>query len=338
MPFDTGLATLNRRALLGIALGTTLAAPFIRTAAAQGRALKLSIADTVASPLFAIAQRFAANVKDKTGGSVDIQVYGAGQLGSQANALTSLQTGIVDFVIHTVGYMETIFPKLQVLDLPFLFKDAATAERLLDSPIGEDLFKPFPERGIYGLCWGHWGWRPISTASPTPIMKPADMAGLKIRLQPGAIYAETYKALGAIPTAIDISETYLAMSQGAVGAVELPFISMVANKFQEVVKHTDESNMTYNAGALMVSKRRFDGFSAEQQAAIRACAKECSTDWRKSVAAATETAKGVFKAANVGITTVDVPAFTAATRPIYEKFRPIIGDDLMDQVLKQVAA
>lgn len=329
--------SFGRRAVLAsTAAAPLLAMPFV--ARGQSRVLKLTLADTVASPVYAIAQRFAANLKDKSGGAINVQVYGAGQLGSQANALTSLQTGIVDFVIHTNGYMETIFPKLAVLDLPFLFRDAASAEKLLDGPTGQGLFEQFPERGIYGLCWGHWGWRPFTTTSATPMPKPADMAGLKIRIQPGAIYAETYKTLGAIPTAIDISEVYLALSQGAVGAVELPLISMVANKMQEVVKHTNDNKMVYNAGALMVSKRRFDGFTPEQQATVRGCAHEMAADWRSSVASATVQAEATLKAAGVTISPVDTPAFMAATKPIYEMFRPTIGDALMDEVLKQISA
>ena len=329
--------SIGRRTIVAGAL----AAPFIAPGSAsraQGRVLKMTLADNVSSPVYAIAQRFAANLKEKSGGAINVQVYGSGQLGSQTNALTSLQTGIIDFVLHTNGYMETIFPKLAVLDLPFLFRDAAAAEKLLDGPVGQQLFEPFPERGIYGLCWGHWGWRPFSTTAPAPMAKPADMAGLKVRIQPGAIYAETYKLLGAIPVAIDISEVYLALSQGAVGSVELPLVSMVANKLQEVVKHTNDNRMTYNAGALMVSKRRFDGFTAEQQAVVRTCARELSTDWRSSVAAATVQAEATLKAAGVTIGPIDTDAFSAATKPIYTMFRPTIGDALMDEVLKQVAA
>lgn len=324
------MPAISRRTLLV----SSLAMPAIARAQ-TARTLKMTLADTVASPVFPICQRFAANLKQKSGGTLDVQVYGAGQLGSQANALTSLQTGIVDFVAHTSGYIETVFPKVAVLDLPFLFRDAKTAETVLDGSIGEELFKPFPERGIYGLCWGWWGWRPITTSVATPVTHPSDMNGVKIRIQPGAIYAETYKIVGAIPVAVDISEAYLAMSQGAVQAVELPYISMVANKFQEVVKHSNESNFVYNAGALMVSKRRMDSFTPEQQAAVRAAAKEMSADWRTSVASATDQAAGVLKAAGVTIGPVDLPAYIAATRPIYDKFRPVIGGDLVDQAMKQ---
>jgi tripartite ATP-independent transporter DctP family solute receptor len=328
----------SRRLLLQSAIATLAAPAIIGTARAATRQMKMTLADTVASPVFPICQRFADNVKKRTNGAIDIHVYGAGQLGSQTNALTSLQTGIIDFVAHTTGYIDTIIPQASVLDLPFVFRDSATAERVLDGSIGRELFDHFPERGIYGLCWGHWGWRPVSTAAATPMTHPDDMKGLKIRVQPGAIYAETYRIVGAVPVAIDLSEAYLAMSQGAVGAVELPFISMVANKYQEVVKTVTETNFVYNAGALMVGKNRMDGLPPEQQKAIREAAADMSIDWRKTVAEATTSATGVMKAAGVAIVQPDIDAYVKATRPIYDQFRPTIGADLVDAILKQTGA
>ena len=330
---------IGRRSLLSrgaMLAGSVLAAPaIIGHARAQGRTLKMTLADSVSNPVYNVCLKFAADVKSRTNGALDIQVYGAGQLGSQVNALTGLQTGIIDFVAHTTGYIETIFPKVAVLDLPYVFRDAATAERVLDGPVGEELFKPFPERQVYGLCWGHWGWRPVSSTVTKPLAEPADMNGLKIRIQPGAIYAETYKQCGAIPVAIDITEVYVAMSQGAVQAIETPLISMVANKMQEIVKVTSETNFVYNAGALLVSKRRFDAFPADQQQAVRDAAKAMSVYWRADVATATARAAETMKQAGVVIAPVDIDAYVKATRPIYDKFRPVIGADLVDEVLKQ---
>jgi tripartite ATP-independent transporter DctP family solute receptor len=329
---------IGRRVLIRGALAAPALIGLSDRARAQGRPLKMTLADTVSNPVYGICQKFAADVKERTHGALDIQVYGAGQLGSQVNALTGLQTGIIDFVAHTTGYIETIFPKVAVLDLPFVFRDAAGAERVLDGPVGEELFRPFPDRGVYGLCWGHWGWRPVSSTVTKPLVEPADMAGLKIRIQPGAIYAETYKQVGAIPVAIDITEVYVAMSQGAVQAIETPMISMLANKMQEIVKVVNETNFVYNAGALMVSKRRFDAFTPEQQKAVREAARAMSVYWRADVAAATDKAAATMKAAGVTIAKVDVDGYARATRPIYDKFRPVIGEELVDAVVKQAGA
>ncbi len=327
--------TSGRRQMIAAAL----AAPaIVGTARAQGRVLKMTLADTIANPVYDVCKKFAADVHERTKGSLDIQVYGAGQLGSQVNALTGMQTGIIDFVAHTTGYMDTIWPRCAVLDLPYVFRDGAMAAKVLDGPVGEELFKAFPDRGVYGLCWGHWGWRPCSTTLTKPLTEPSDMQGLKIRVQPGAIFAESFKQVGAIPVAIDISEVYVAMSQGAVQAIETPTISMVANKMQEIVKVVNQTNFVYNAGALMVSKRRFDSFTPEQQKAVREAAKDMAVYWRADVAVATDKANETMKAAGVRIADVDTAAYVTALKPIYDKFRPVIGDDLVDMVLKQTGA
>ena len=70
-----------------------------------------------------------------------------------------------------------------MLDLPFLFRDAKTAEALLDGPIGQVLLADMPAKGIYGFVWGHYGWRETETASQ-PIREPADLKGLKSAFNP----------------------------------------------------------------------------------------------------------------------------------------------------------
>jgi TRAP-type C4-dicarboxylate transport system substrate-binding protein len=128
------------------------------------------------------------------------------------------------------------------------------------------------------------------------------------------------------------------MSQGAVQAIETPMISMVANKMQEIVKVVNQTNFVYNAGALMVSKRRFDAFTPEQKTAVREAAQAMAVYWRADVATATDKAAETMKAAGVQIADVDTDAYTKALKPIYDRFRPVIGDDLVDLVLKQASA
>src|SRR5437764_1499182 len=125
--------------------------------------LKLTFADTQSHPLYDVLKRFADDVQKRTSGAVEIQVFSIGQLGSGTNILTGLQTGIIDLCAHTSGFIDAIFPKFQVVDLPFLFPDVASAERLLDGPTGAKLLDMLPTKGIYGLGYGHWGWRVVST-------------------------------------------------------------------------------------------------------------------------------------------------------------------------------
>ena len=116
------MGTFGRRDFVRVALAGTaggLAAPLVARHAlgAPVHHLKMTMADVSTHPLYALLVQFAADVKHRTDGAVDIKVYGAGQLGSQVNALTGMQTGIIDLVCHTTGFIETICPTVAALDL-----------------------------------------------------------------------------------------------------------------------------------------------------------------------------------------------------------------------------
>jgi tripartite ATP-independent transporter DctP family solute receptor len=296
--------------------------------------LKMTMADVSTHPIYGMLNTFAADVKKRTGGAVDIKVYGAGQLGSQGNALTAMQTGTIDLVCHTTGFIETIYPTVAVLDLPYLFKTSQDAEKVLDGPVGQQLFDLFPAKGIYGLCWGHWGWRPVTHATKA-VPEPKDIAGSKVRIQPGAIYAATYKTLDAAPTVIDVSEVYLALSQHAVDAVEVPLISLIASKLYEVAKHVTLTNFVYNPGAIMASKRTMDTLEPANQKAIRDAALAIAAPWRTMMAQKTIDATAFLKTQGCTVTEPDKAAYATALKPVYDQFRPIVGAALVDSIMKQ---
>jgi tripartite ATP-independent transporter DctP family solute receptor len=332
---------INRRTLLKTAaVGATqaVALPYLaREGFAQTPAhvLKLTMADTRNHPLYQVLLRFAGNVKKKTNGAIEVQVYGTGELGSQLNILTGLQTGIIDLCAHTSGFIDTLFPQFQVLDLPFLFPDLTSAEKVLDGPIGTQLANLMPSKGIYALTYGYWGWRVTSTID-RKVPEPKDMKGLKIRVQPGPIFSATFRELGANPIAIDFSEIYLALSQRTIEAIETPIISLPAAKHYEVVKVINLTNHVYNAGVLMVSKRKFDSLPANLQADLRTAATEMQPDWRKSMVEKTTETTAFLKGNGLTFVDVDRPAYRKATQGVYTQFRSIVGADLFDKVIKQV--
>ena len=332
---------ISRRTLLKTAaIGAiqTFALPYLARegfAQAPAHVLKLTMADTRNHPLYQVLLRFADDVKKKTNGAVEVQVYGTGELGSQLNILTGLQTGIIDLCAHTSGFIDTLFPQFQVMDLPFLFPDLTSAEKVLDGPVGKQLASLMPSKGIYALTYGHWGWRVTSTID-RKVPEPTDMKGLKIRVQPGSIFAAMYRALGANPIAIDFSEIYLALSQRAIEAIETPIISLPAAKHYEVVKVVNLTNHVYNSGVLMVSKRKFDSMPKDLQEGLRAAAVERTPDWRKTMAEKTTETTAFLKEKGLTFVDVDRAAYRKQTHSVYDEFRPIIGAELFDTVIKQV--
>jgi TRAP-type transport system periplasmic protein len=329
------MSTTRRQILAATAF--TLGSPFVARYAlgdAPAFRLKATMADVASHPIYGMLNTWADDIRTRTNGAVEIKVYGAGQLGSQANALTAMQTGTIDFVCHTTGFIETIYPSVAVLDLPYILQSSAEAEKVLDGPVGQKLFEQFPTKGIVGLCWGHWGWRPV-THTKKLVPHPDDIAGTKIRVQPGAIYAATYQTLKAPPTAIDVSEVYLALSQGAVDAVEVPLISLIASKFYEVAKHVSNVNFVYNAGAIMASKKTMDKLPPAFQKAVQDASTAAAPGWRTMMAAKTEDAITFLKGQGCTFTDVDKAAYTTALQPVWTQYKPIVGADLVNAIQQQ---
>jgi TRAP-type transport system periplasmic protein len=331
---------IARRKLLKIGasgLAASVAMPFLgRTgwAATPTHTLKLTFADTQNHPLYEVLKRFSEDVSKRTSGAIEIQVFSIGQLGSGTNIMTGLQTGIIDFCAHTSGFIDTTFPKFQVVDLPFLFADSASAERVLDGPTGTKLLEMMPSKGIYGLGYGHWGWRVVSTIDKKA-PEPEAMKGLKIRVQPGAIFAATFRALGANPIAIDLTEVYLALSQRVIDAVETPMISLAATKHDEIVNTINLTNQVYNVGVMMASKAKFDALPPDAQAAIRAASVTLTKDWRTTIAAKSAEIEQRYKTKGMTIVEVNHEAYRKATESVYPQFKDIIGAELYEAVLRE---
>ena len=313
-----------------------LATPFIFRAGARGAApitLKLASIDTPQSPNQKIAERFAELVAQKSNGAIKIQTYAVGQLGTLQNIVTGLQTGVIDFSTMTAGFLESYYPHMQLVDLPFLFRDAGTAEKLLDGPVGQKMFADMPAKGMLGLAWGTYGWREVETIDRR-VREPADLKGMKIRVQPGPVFSATFQAVGAIPVFLDITELYIGLSQRTVSGYELPLGATLASKLYEVSKFIGLTNHVYNAMPLIASKDRFEALDKNNQTVIRDAAAELLPWWRSLIVQTTADAKATLLKNGQTIDETNYEAFHKEMVPVYAKFRDSIGGELLDQAIK----
>jgi len=321
---------MRRRTYLGgmatAALSAALPAVPDRSARAQTPiVLKLATADTMQDTSYKVGERFGQEIARRTDGRYSVQMYVNGALGSTVNLASSLQTGIIDCAILTSGFLESFAPSVQVIDLPFVFKDAPTAERLLDGELGRRLFAEMETKGIKGLAWGWYGWRQLETRDRA-VTTPDDMRGLKIRIQPGPVFAAMFRAVGAVPIALDGSEVYLALSQQTVGGVDFPMPTSVTFKMYEVTKYLALTQHVYNAGALMVSKARWEQLSEADRTAFQEAATGLLPYWRATIGKASEDAETFLRAHGMQVTTVDFKAFHEKMDPVYSQFSPKYPD------------
>jgi tripartite ATP-independent transporter DctP family solute receptor len=320
----SGQHIIKRRAAIGGIAGGMLAAT-ARRARAEPIPLKLATADTMNDTSYEVGQRFGAEVAKRTNNRYNVQLFVGGALGSTVNLVNSLQTGIIDCAILTSGYLESIIPTAQAIDLPFVFRDAPTAEAMLDGDLGKRLFADMAGRGVRGLAWGWYGWRQMEITDRA-VKTPDDMRGLKIRIQPGPVFAAMFRALGAIPVPLDGSEVYLGLSQHTVNGVEFPLPTAVTFKVYEVTKYLALTRHSYNAGALMVSNARWSQLTPADQQAFQESATAVLPFWRQTIARRSDEALAFLQAHGMQKTDPDFKAFQDKMKTVYDQFSPRYPD------------
>lgn len=286
------------------------------------------------------ALEFKRLVEEKTNGQVVVEIFPAGQLGSDTEVAEMIQTNSVDCAIIPTAKLSGFYAPLQLLDLPFLFPSKEVTYAVLDNPeFKAMLFDPMEDLGFVGINFWESGFKQFTANKE--IKAPADFKGLKIRVMESPLLIAQYEALGANPVSIDFSETYNSLQQGAADGQENPLNSIVNMKFYEVQKNMTISNHGYLAYALMFSKNAWAGLPEDLQAAIEEAAHEAVQKEREINAEMEVGYIQTIKDSGTAVyelTAEEMDAFAEAVKPVHEKFRSIIGSDTLDKTYELIEA
>lgn len=226
------------------------------------------------------ARQMAENLKDKTGGKLSMTVHPAGSLGNDGAILDGVRLGSIELGLTGNPFFTQLAPRLNVMDLPFLFRDVAHAHKVMDGPIGAELLKDLEKHGMKGLAFWEIGFRHV-TNSKRPIRTPEDLKGIKIRTTPNKAHMEAFRLLGANPAPMAFSELYLALQNGTVDAQENPVNNIHDNRMYEVQKHMSFTRHAYTASIIVMNLDRFKALPADQQQAVLDAAREAALYQRK---------------------------------------------------------
>ncbi|OXS79320.1 TRAP transporter substrate-binding protein [Domibacillus enclensis] len=277
--------------------------------------------------------KFQELVTEKTGGSVEIEVFPNGSLGGERDMIEGLGVGSVDMVLTSTGPMSGFVPEVTVVDLPFLFRDEEHAHKVLDGEIGTELGKKVEDTmGVKTLAWWENGFRNVTTAS-TAIEKPEDLKGIKIRTMESDIHMDSFSAMGAQPTPMAFTELFTALQQGTIDAEENPVPVIMTSRFYEVQDHLTMTRHFYNPSLLLMSQSKFDALTPEQQTAIEEAAKEAGVYERQVVQDMEKQYIEELKGNGMQvIENPDLEPFKAAVQSVYEKYEPQFGKELIDEI------
>jgi tripartite ATP-independent transporter DctP family solute receptor len=214
---------------------TLLTAPLFATTALAQTKLKWAHVYETSEPYHTESVWAAAEIKKRTNGKYDIQVFPASSLGKETDLNQGMTLGTVDMIISGPSFAARSYPRLGIAYYPFIFRDAAHQAAYSKSDVFKEMVDGYRAKtGIQMTAYTYYGAR--HTTSNRPFTDCAGMKGLKIRVPDVPVYMATPKACGANPTPIAFAEVYLALQNGTVEAQENPLTTIEAKKFYEVQK------------------------------------------------------------------------------------------------------
>ncbi len=320
---------------IAVALALAVAVLCGGAMAGQPRILRLGHVVQQGSAPDAGSTMFADLVKEKSGGALVVEVFAGGTLGQNRELVEMLQNGALDFTHPTVAVMSGFTDRTKILDLPFLFKDVASAETILTGEIGKSILDSFEDIDLIGLGWYSQGWR--QTSANKAIRTPGDFQGIKIRTQDNVFHLAAFNELGASAIPMAFSEVFTGLQQNAIDAQENPYTNIYLNAYYEVQKYVIETRHVYDSIALLMSKRTYDSLSPEHQRIVREAAEQACTFERAFVMEKDEESKQAIIASGkteiVELTQAEWDAFRAAVKPVYDRYAPEVGEALLKQIL-----
>jgi len=225
--------------------------------------LTLGIVTVPGSAQHIVAEKFQELVATRSNGRYIIDIKHSASLGSESSIIQQIQLGTVDLGIITSGPVGNISPKVNVLELPFLFASNEQADAILDGPIGDEILASLEPAGIKGLAFSENGFRNL-TNNVRQVNSVADVRGLKIRTMEAPMHVQLWRALGANPTPM-AWPINTELQQGTIDGQENPLWVIDTYKLYEVQDYMTMTRHVYSAHIDMMNLRTFNRLSRADQ-------------------------------------------------------------------------
>ena len=300
----------------------------------EARSLRVSSGVTKGHPISFGITKMTQCAADKSGGKLKLVTYYDGALGNDTTASQQVRTGSLDMVLTSTAPLVGAIPQLAVFDLPFLFSNEREADQVLDGKFGQSFAAKYEAAGLVNLAYWENGFRSV-TNSKRPVAKWEDLHGVKMRVMQNKVFLDTFSALGSNPTPLAFSEVYSALETRTVDGQENPIALIENMKFYEVQKFLSLTRHAYSPLAVLVSKKKFDTLSAQEQGVMRECAVAGQEESRR--VGRTQDAEVIAKLKKQGmqvneVSGAELQRMRDKVKDVYAAQAKVVGDDTMAAV------
>lgn len=278
------------------------------------------------------ALKFAELVDAKTKGEVQIKVFPNSTIGNDRDMAEGLQIGSVDFAL-IAGVLGNFEPSIQIMELPFLFKNEAHLRKVMYGPIGDELLdKLLKSSDIRGLAFWERGPRHLTTNKPVNSL--SDIKGLKIRVPEIPPIIAAWKAMGANPTPMAWGEVYTGLQQNVIEAQENPIPYIHAGKIYEVQKYIALTSHKYEYVLIAMSNKAWLKLNPAQQKAVKEAAAEATKYENKLVFEKSDDLFKDLQAKGMKVTKPDTTEWAKLARTVHKQFADKYGIDIYNRIIE----
>ncbi|MGE0787119.1 MAG: TRAP transporter substrate-binding protein [Sandaracinaceae bacterium] len=282
---------LSKRLLLTLTFFSTvlcslvLLVPGGRPASAQEDSsirMRLATVAPEGTPWEKQLRRLKTHIEQESGGRIRVQMFMGGSLGGEKALVRRTAQGSIQAFGGSTAALGTLVRELDVIESPYLFEDYASADAALDGPARGIVTQALARRGfVFGL-WAENGFRSWFTRE-RPIRQPSDLNGLRMRSQESEVHLATYRAFGASPQAIDVTNVLTSLQTGVVDGFDNTPLFAFATSWYQAAHHLNVSQHSYQPGIVVYSKSWFDGLPEDLQAVLTSVPAEITVDGREQV-------------------------------------------------------
>ena len=291
---------------------------------AQAIELRLAEIHPTDHPTAKADYEFARLVGERSGGRIHISVYPDSVLGQEVAVLEQLQFGAIDIARVSLSAMALSVPRLDALQMPYLYRDEEHMWKVLKGEIGRSLLASVSEAGFVGLGWYEAGARSVYNAR-RPVRIPSDMRGLRIRVQEGRLMADTMAAFGAIPVPQAFGETYSALETAAVDGAENNASTYYTSRHYQIARYYSLTEHARIPEIIVGSAVSFATLAPADRDLIAKAAMDSSDFQRGAWASYERVANERLRQAGVHfVELADLSAWRALVQTIYERQSPEI--------------
>ncbi|MFA6450574.1 MAG: TRAP transporter substrate-binding protein DctP [bacterium] len=284
-------------------------------------------------------------VKERTNGEIDIKHLHSGMLGSDSNMLNQVLIGGIQGAGVQTSTLASIVPEVNIIEMPFLFRDHEEANYLLDNVIMPALKKKFEAKGLMTSAVIETGFMDMVMSGP--VRKPADLKTMKIGSWESPVHISFWKAQGAAPIPIPATEVFNAYARGMVDSGANTANALIAwDKLFGAALKRDKIYITrigfcYQAGILVMNKSFFESLPAQDQAVIKEELNRFSSSLRKILRDSEPESFRNLEAKGYHVATMpaaEKEIFERNSQKVYKELESVIGKNFMRKVLAARAA